>query len=241
MSQQKGTSFKECRQRFQTEEACEAYLFEQRWPGRFVCPKCRGTGRYQFHKRREYVCKSCHRQSSITAGTVLHRTRLPLTVWFWAIYLAARGKRGYRQSSFPANWGYPIFLLYRSRTAMGQRDKDYILSGVIELDDAYFGAPKSNGKRGRGTNPTSTLVAVSLTGKGHPRFLKMQISQLDTESVGAVAQQTIRPGSRIHSDALGSFRAALQRAYVHHYQVFDKNNSALRWIRTLISNENPSS
>jgi len=94
MSQQKGISFKEFRERFQTEESCETYLFQQRWPKGFVCPKCGGTGCYQLRGRREYVCKHCHRQSSVTAGTVLHRTHLPLTVWFWAIYLVARDKRG---------------------------------------------------------------------------------------------------------------------------------------------------
>ncbi len=107
---------------------------------------------------------------------------------------------------------------------------------VIELDDAYFGAPRSNGKRGSGTDKTSALAAVSLTEQGHPRFLKMQVSQLDTESVSTVTQQIIPPGSEIHSDALGSFRSALRGAYVHHYQVFDKGSGALRWVHTLISN-----
>ncbi len=87
---------------------------------------------------------------------------------------------------------------------MGQRDQDYVLSGIIELDDACFGAPKSNGKRGRGTEKTSALVAVSLTSQGHPRFF-IQVSKLDAESVSAVAQRTIHPDSEIYSDAFGSF------------------------------------
>ena len=240
MSQQKGMGFKEFRQRFQTEEACEAYLFEQRWAGGFVCPKCGGTGCYRLRGRREYVCKHCHRQSSVTAGTVLHRTHLPLTAWFWAIYLVARDKRGISavqlsrelEISYSSAW----YLLHRLRRAMGQRDQDYVLSGIVELDDAYFGAPKSNGKRGRGTEKTSAIAAVSLTNQGRPRFLKIQVSKLDTESVSAVAQQTICPGSEIHSDALGSFRAALRQGYDHHFQVFDQDNGALRWVHTLISN-----
>ena len=72
------------------------------------------------------------------------------------------------------------------------------------------------------------LVAVSLTKQGRPRFLKMHISQLDAKSVSAVAQQMIRPRSEIHSDALGSFHAALKGTYNHHYQVFDKDSGALR-------------
>ena len=122
------------------------------------------------------------------------------------------------------------------RSAIGERDKDYVLSGIIELDDAYFGAPSSNGKRGRGTDKTSALAAVSLSDEGHPLFLKIQVSKLGAESVRAVAQQIVRSGSEIHSDALGSFHAALQGEYVHHYQVFDKDSGALHWIHTLISN-----
>lgn len=240
MSQQKGLSFKEFQQQFQTEEACEKYLFEKRWPQGFVCPKCGGTGCYQLNGRREYVCKHCHRQSSVTAGTVLHRTHLPLTVWFWAMYLMVRDKRGISavqlsrelEISYSSAW----YLLHRLRKAMGEREQDYILSGIVELDDAYFGSSKPNGKRGRGTGKTSALVAVSLTEKGTPRFLKIQVSKLDAESVEAVAQRTIHLGSEVYSDALDAFRAALREKYTHLFQVFGKDNSALRWVHTLISN-----
>ena len=240
MSQEKGMSFKEFRQRFQTEEACEAYLFERRWPDGFICPKCGGIGCYQLRGRREYACKHCHRQCSVTAGTVLHRTHLPLTIWFWASYLMARDKRGISavqlSSELEIAYSSAWYLLHRLRKAMGQRDQDHILSGIVELDDAYFGAPKSNGKRGRGTEKTSALATVSLSEQGHPRFFKIQVSKLDAPAVSAVARRTVPPGSEIHSDALGSFRAALREGYAHHYQVFVKGSGALRWVHTLISN-----
>lgn len=59
---------------------------------------------------------------------------------------------------------------------MGQRGQDYVLSGIVELDDAYSGVPKSNGKRGRGTEKTDVPAAVSLTEQGHPHFSKVQVS-----------------------------------------------------------------
>ena len=218
MSQQAGINFKEFRQRFQTEDACEAFLFEQRWPEGFVCPKCGGHGCYRLRGRREYVCKQCRRQCSVTAGTVLHRTHLPLTIWFWAIYLVARDKQGISATQLSREleiaYSSVWYLSHRLRNAMGERDKDYVLSGIIELDDTYFGAPSPNGKRGGGTDKTSALAAVSLTDEGRPLFLKIQISKLDAESVRAVAQQIVRSGSELHSDALGSFRAALQGEYV---------------------------
>ena len=125
--------------------------------------------------------KYCHRQNSVTAGTVLHRTHLPLTIWFWTIYLMAQDKRGISalqlsrelEISYSSAW----YLLHRLRKAIGQRNQGYILSGLVELDDAYFGSPKPNGKRGRGTEKTRALVAALVTKKGHPLFLKVQVSK----------------------------------------------------------------
>ena len=120
-------------------------------------------------------------------------------VWFWAIYLVVRDKRGISATqlsrepeiAYISAW----YLLYLLHSVMGERDKDYVLSGIIELNDAYFGALSSNGKRGRGTDKSNTLTVLSLTDEGHPFFLKMQVFKLDAESVCAIAQQTIRSGN----------------------------------------------
>ena len=87
-------SFKEFRTRYRTEEACREELFRQRFPEGFVCPKC-GCKEFSVIRSRNLCqCRSCRRQTSVTAGTVMHRTHLPLTVWFWAIYLCVTDKRG---------------------------------------------------------------------------------------------------------------------------------------------------
>ncbi len=66
-------------------------------------------------------------------------------------------------------------MLHRIRKAMKERDSQYMLAGIVELDDAYFGAPDEGGKRGRGTNKAKVMVGLSLNDKGHPRFLKMEV------------------------------------------------------------------
>jgi hypothetical protein len=58
---------------------------------------------------------------------------------------------------------------------MRKRDANYTLAGIVELDDAFFGAPSEGGKRGRGTDKTKVLVGLSLNKKGHPLFLKMKV------------------------------------------------------------------
>src|SRR3984957_9726234 len=81
--------------RFGTEERCIEHLAGLRWPGGFVCSGCSGRVAWRLKARpRVYECGTCHRQESVTAGTVFHRTRTDLTKWFLAAYLMGRDKRG---------------------------------------------------------------------------------------------------------------------------------------------------
>ena len=94
MARAESITFEEFRTRFSTEEICRAELFRSRFPNGFVCPKCGCTEYYPVRGRNTFQCRACRHQTSVTAGTVMHRTHLPLTAWFWAIYLCATDKRG---------------------------------------------------------------------------------------------------------------------------------------------------
>ena len=154
MAKQKRMGFLEVQEQFGSEEACRKYLFELRWPNGFICPRCGCREYYQISTRNKYQCKNCRYQTSVTAGTVMDKSHLDLRIWIWAIYLVARDKRGYsaKQLSIELNLPYNTawFLLHRIRKAMAQRDDNYVLSGIVELDDTYFGKAKKGGKRGRG-------------------------------------------------------------------------------------------
>jgi transposase-like protein len=80
----------EFQERFATEEACREYLFASRWPDGFRCRRCGSEEVGAMHSRRlVWQCKGCGTQTSVTAGTVMHGTRQPLRLWFWAAYLMA--------------------------------------------------------------------------------------------------------------------------------------------------------
>ena len=81
--------------RFARESACAQYLFERRWPQGFVCPGC-GGGRAWLLKTKAftYECADCGRQTSVTAGTIMHASKPPLTIWFWAAFLMATHSNG---------------------------------------------------------------------------------------------------------------------------------------------------
>ena len=179
MAKAAAISFKEFRSRYSTEEVCREELFRQRFPQGFVCPKCGCTEYYPVRGRKVCQCRFCRHQCSVTSGTVMHRTHLPLTVWFWAIYLCVTDKRGISAVQLSRTLGICYdtawHLLERIRTAMGQRDANYQLSGIVEMDDCYVGGPSSNGKRGRGTDKSKVVVAVSKAENGVPLFARMKL------------------------------------------------------------------
>jgi transposase-like protein len=87
-------TLREFQAKFATEEACQQYLAACRWPEGFVCPRCGIQRAYELVNLRRWQCAGCRYQVSLTAGTILHNTKTPLTVWFRAAYLMATDKRG---------------------------------------------------------------------------------------------------------------------------------------------------
>ena len=125
-----------------------------RFGGTFMaCPACGAEG--QFHKlakRRVYACPHCLHQIAPTANTILHDTRTPLVSWFYAMYLfcstrhGVSGKELQRQLGVTYKTAYRIGQQIRDLTAKAQTF-DALLSGHVELDEAYFGGRRSGGKR----------------------------------------------------------------------------------------------
>ncbi|MBF0467140.1 MAG: IS1595 family transposase, partial [Nitrospirae bacterium] len=156
--------------KFSTEEECEQRLFELRWSDGFVCPRCGHKEYFKLPKRKLYQCKNkeCKYQSSVTSGTVMHRSRTPVLKWFWAIYLVSTDKRGISALALSKRLSVSYWvawtMLQKIRKGMSDRDSNYQLAGIIEMDDSYFGGKKEGDKRGRGTSKTTVLIEVSTHG-----------------------------------------------------------------------------
>ena len=237
MAHAESITFQKFRARFSTEDACRAELFRLRFPNGFVCPKCGCTEYYPVRGRNTFQCRACRHQTSVTAGTVMHRTRLPLTVWFWTIYLCATDKRGISavQLSCTLNICYESawYLLHRIRRAMAQRDEKYALSGIVEMDDGYVGGATRNGKRGRGTDKARIVVALSKTENGAALFTRMQVVEDVTGgTLQQVVDETVAPGSKIECDGYKSYRSLSGVAL----DAKKHETGDLHWLHKAISN-----
>lgn len=239
MAKKRGLPLGEFLKRFSVEAQCQEYLASVRWPTGYVCPRCGGRHGYRLRNGR-YQCAHCKHQTSVTAGTVLHKTHMPLRVWFLAFYLVCSDKRGISAVQLSGQLGMTYktawYMLKRIRAAMGQRDKLHQLDGEIEFDDAYFGGPTVGKKRGRGTEKAKVFVGLSLDEHGNPLYLKMKVTEnIKQASVRKFAHAAFAKGSVIHSDGYRSYIRALE-GFAHKHRPYDPNAGLLHWLHITISN-----
>ena len=173
----------------------------------------------------------------------MHRTRTSLLVWFWSIYLVSNDKRETSAAQLSKKFGisYPTawLMLHKIQKAMGDRDENYFLHMIVEMDDTLIGAPTEGGKRGRGTEKTKAMASMSLNKFGHPLYLKMNVVEdIKGSTLSKVASKAIAPGAAVSTDLFRSYNQLGKDVYTHLLQEFnyDDNPDHLMWLHTLISN-----
>jgi len=212
-------SLQELERRFATEAACLAYLTALRWPTGFVCPACGGTQAWRTTRGR-WHCRECGTQTSVTAGTLFHRTRLPLPVWFRAIWHVTSQKYGANALglqrvlglSYETAWQW----LHKLRRAMVRPGRDH-LAGRVQVDETYVGGRKKPGKRGRGA-AGKTLVAIAVEDKGSTGIGRIRLQVLPDASAASLARfagVTIAPGSVIATDDWAGYGLLGSHGYTH--------------------------
>ena len=138
----RGRSLAEFQRAFADEASCAAFLFKRRWPEGFVCPAC-GKRRASALETcpRLFECLDCGRQTSLTAGTAMHRSRLPLTTWFQAAHLMTTHSNGMSALQLEARLGVTYktawLLTQKLRRSMIDPNRE-LLEGVVEVDQTGF-------------------------------------------------------------------------------------------------------
>jgi transposase-like protein len=244
---QKGPSEAAFELQYGTEEACREALFRWRWPEGFECPICGGRRHSAIKSRQLFQCSGCRRQTSLTAGTVFAATKVPLRTWFRAIYHVTQTKQGISSIELGRRLGVTQTTAWTIKHKLGQvmleRDAERLLTGRVELDDAYLGGERSGGKRGRGSpGKTPFLAAVETTPEGKPVLLKLRrVTSFCSRAVEGFAERSLDPACAVVSDGLGCF-AAVTKAGCQHTVVKTGSGAraartpAFTWVNTALGN-----
>ncbi|MGC8460933.1 MAG: IS1595 family transposase [Candidatus Dormibacteria bacterium] len=153
----------------------------------------------------------------------MHNTHLPLTKWFLAMYLDGESKRGISalelQGKLGSTYRTAWSALHRLRSAMGQRERKYLLVGDVDIDDVFVGG-MTPGRRGRATKKVPALIALSHTNAGNPQYLKVvPVSGWDMPTVTTTVQQIVSKEACIGTAAMKGFYGLKTVGYEHVFTV----------------------
>ena len=208
----------ELEKRFSSEEACRKYLEALRWPQGFICPRCQ-TCEHWMGSRGRRICVGCGYQATVTAGTIFERTRMPLMLWFRAIWWVTSQKNGVSALGLQRVLGLGSYetawtCLHKLRHTMVRPGRDK-LSGQVEVDETYLGGLEV-GVRGRKTEKKALIaVGAEENGKAIGRIRICQIKDASASSLHPFIVNNIESGSIIHTDGWEGYIGLDKQDYLH--------------------------
>ncbi len=243
---QKGLGLHDSLEQYGTEDQCRQALYDLRWPTGYVCPECGNTTGCELKKRQIYQCHKCHHQTSLTAGSIFHGTKLPLRTWLLAIYLLTQRKKSISalqlSREIGVNYNTAWRLKHKLMQVMMERERGKKLAGRIELDDAYLGGEQA-GKRGRGSrNKIPFVAAVETTRDGRPMKIQLRrVRGFRKREIARYARSCLMPGSEVFTDGLWCF-SGVTTADCHHNPMVTGGGrqsvqySCFKWVNTMLGN-----
>jgi transposase-like protein len=199
-------SFHELMAWFPDEGACLRYLERVRWGEGFVCRFCGAVGGEWWAVRRGLRrCAACRRESSVTAGTVFHGSRLPLQSWFAAIWYVVNQKQGVSALGLQRVLGFGSYQtawawLHKLRRAMVLPGRE-LLQGTVEVDESYVGGVKP-GRRGRGAAGKAIVcIAVEDRGKASGRVRMARVANIRKQTLTDFVLDRVERDAEVHTDA----------------------------------------
>ena len=187
-----------------------------------MCPACGNRRAYELVGQRRWQCAACRRQVSLTASTILHNTKTPLTVWFCAAYLMTTDKRGVsalllqRQLALP-RYETAWMMLHKFRRAMVNLTREP-LRGEVEVDDTWVGGPQA-GLRGsrqlKGRKAALVIVAAEKRGRATGRIRMAVIPDFKGTTLTSFLKQNVALGSTVFTDGLKSFTGLKEAGFQH--------------------------
>lgn len=219
--------------RFPDDAACLDHVMSVRFGHRHTCGKC-GVVDATFHRlenRKAYACAHCGDNLYPCAGTIFEKSRTPLTIWFYAIFLFVSTRHGVSGMELHRQLGVTRKCAYRMgiqiRKLMGKADFKGMLGGIgqqIEIDEAYIGGRRA-GKRGRGAAGKTVVVAMKERGG----MIRAEVQPNATVAVlRDMFLMNVAPGSVISTDEYSAYGLVKRDGFAHG----TVNHSVDQWAQT---------
>lgn len=214
---------------FGEESACERYLERLRWPAGFACGRCGSRLEPYRASRGRLLCRGCRHQSSVTAGTLLDKTRTPLRVWLAAIWYVTSQKHGVSALGLQRVLGLGSYqtawtMLHRLRRAMVRVGRER-LSGRVEVDETLLALGDRHVpflRSGRRGEHRRIVVAVAIELKDPKGFGRIRLKRMRAATSTSLREfigASIEPGSVVATDGSQAYAFLEPEGYRHERNV----------------------
>ena len=221
-------TYREFVEEFSSDNACAAYLEKLRWPAGFCCPACRTSGIPWRQTRGRLVCTACRYETSVTAGTIMDKTRTPLTTWFEAAWHLTTAKNGLSAKTLERTLGtgyrtaWAILQRYRVSMVRSERERLY---GTIEVDETLVGGVEQGGKRGRGSTKSIVVIAVEIKEpKGFGRIRMRHVPDASGTSLQQFVCDVVAQGATVHTDGWTGYNGLRNHGYLHEQRILSSSS-----------------
>ena len=209
---------------FVDENSCRSFLELQRWPGGFRCPGC-GSGDAWKTARGLWMCRDCSRQTSVTAGTIFHRSRTPLRTWFAAMWFICSQKNGVSALGLQRVLGFGSYetawaWMHKLRRAMVRPGRE-LLGGdgaTVEMDSTFIGGTTGSKSGARYANKAEVVIAIEIE---HPKgYGRIRLRHIDSrhrkEELHAFITDVVAHGSILRTDGDSIYTAITKALQITH-------------------------
>jgi transposase-like protein len=194
-----------------TEDEARAHIEKMRWPDGPACVHCGSVNVYRMEgetvRAGLFACRDCRGHFTVTVGTVMEDSHLPLSTWVRAFHFMATSKKGMSALQLQRNLGLGSYrtawhLAHRIREAMRCEPVAAKLKGDVQVDETYVGGkprrgvPKKPFSRGRGTTKTAVVALIESDGRAHSQ----PVAKVNAKTLREVMQNTVDSTARIITD-----------------------------------------
>lgn len=193
-----------------TEDEARTILENIRWPGGPACPHCQSKDTTRIAAKSAKVrdgllqCNECRGQFTVTVGTVMERSHITLRQWIQAFHSMCASKKGVSALQLQRNLGLKSYksawhLAHRIRFAMREMRLKKLLKGTVEVDETYIGGKTRLGRRGRGSERKTPVMALVERGKSGSLHARV-VDRLSAKNLRGAIRERVHQSAEIMTD-----------------------------------------
>lgn len=195
--------------RFPDEDKCREYLANLKWEKGYKCPKCGHEKHCAGINRYDRQCTSCNYLESPTAGTLFHKSKLPILKAFYIVYYVSTCKNGISSTELSRKLALrqKTCWLFKQKIMKGmESSKSFPMEGKVDVDETYVGQQDDQAIGRNEGKKKIMVVAIERKGKGVSRMYGRVIETASKKNLKKFMEDHINADANVRTDGWTGYK-----------------------------------